>query len=314
MVALSAMCWACGGGFPVDEVPSDPIAFVHLEASKGIVGFQEFRDALRIPNPDDPESRTPRRKAAISLLVVPGRKISSVPDSSGDALPLDWSPDGIRLLMGRRNDARRTVELIVWNRLTGAYDRPTPDLSAGAAALGAGPIRLVVIGRSPQAGGKPRLGVHAYVDHRGLHALPDGVGGGLPDVAPDGRGVIFVRKPQRLNREPTIVLARLGESTARSLGRGSHPRFSRDGRWIAFTRNRNGNSDIWIMRANGSAKRALTSSSFDEEFPAVSPHGKYVVYSAVRGDSDSSQLYMTRVADGREIQITQTGQSSRPVW
>ena len=100
----------------------------------------------------------------------------------------------------------------------------------------------------------------------------------------------------------------------RPIARGSDPRFSRDGRWIAFVRNRGGNADVWLMRANGSGKRPIAISGFDDESPTVAPYGGFVVYASARGTEQESQLFMTRVSDGVEIQLTQNGQNGLPVW
>ena len=68
------------------------------------------------------------------------------------------------------------------------------------------------------------------------------------------------------------------------------------------------------MRPDGSSKRAVTHSSYDELYPALSPDARYVVYSSVRGNSDQSQLFLTRISDGYEIQLTTNGQNARPIW
>lgn len=57
-----------------------------------------------------------------------------------------------------------------------------------------------------------------------------------------------------------------------------HPRFSPDGRRIAFTSDRGGGDNIWIMNRDGSDKRQLTT----EEFrllnqPSWSPDGRFLV-------------------------------------
>jgi WD40 repeat protein len=65
---------------------------------------------------------------------------------------------------------------------------------------------------------------------------------------------------------------------------------------------------------DGGAKRQLTRTDDVEEYPALSPDGRFVVYASTRGDSKSSQLYVARVSDGVEQEVTHAGQNSRPVW
>jgi hypothetical protein len=239
-------------------------------------------------------------------------EMKPVRDSGHGSLPLDRSRDGTFLLTGRRAGANSELQLFSWNRLTGAYTRLDPDRSDGPAAFASGPIRLVRIGRLMTQGAM-RRGIMVTVDDRGTAPLKDGLEGSEPDIAPDGLSFAFVRLGGR-GPDGTILLWRLGEEEARPLARGRTPRFSRDGRWIAYVSHRKGNADIWLMRADGTGRRPLTTSSFDEIFPAVSPSGRYVVYASARGDEEESQLYVTRVRDQLERQITQNGQNGRPVW
>lgn len=299
----------------LDGVPADPVAFVRHEPSGGLASLDEFRAALRLGNPAaEPETMRPRLHMSVSLLSVPSGEVRPVPGVSGSTLPLDWSPDGHALLLGRWDRSRRAFHLVSWNRLTGAIDPVVPEISVGEAALGRGPIRLALIARTAGAGGASDLGVHVFVERRGLLPLPGAAPGVTPDVAGDGRSVVFARPARLASRDGTLLLARLGEGPPVALGRGDQPRFSRDGRWITFVRRRDGQPDVWVMRANGTGKRAVTGSSYDEEYPAVSPDGRYVVYASVRPPENKSQLYLARTSDGYEVQLTRIGHNSRPIW
>lgn len=317
LFGLGLLGAACGTAISKDELPADPIAFVRQEPSKGLIGLDEFRAALRIPNPDEPQTLRARRTTSVALLSLrEGGEPTPIPDLGEGAFAFDWHPDGFRLLVGRADTVRRQIELSVWNRITGAFDRVQPPISAGPASISDGPLRVAAIGRL-ESGGQPGvLGVVVYLERLGLRPLAGATPGQDPDISPDGRRVVFVRPSGAKSRDGTILLATLGdEGEPRALGRGTRPRFSRDGNWIAFERRRDQSSDVWIMRANGSAKRAMTdTAAFDEEFPAISPDGRYVVYATARTERDESQLYLVRVGDGREMQITRTGQNSRPVW
>src|SRR5206468_10964718 len=55
------------------------------------------------------------------------------------------------------------------------------------------------------------------------------------------------------NEDGTGVL-RLTDNRARDI----YPRFSPDGRWIAFSSNRHGNNDVFVIAAAGGAPRRLT--------------------------------------------------------
>jgi hypothetical protein len=247
----------------------------------------------------------------VALLVVPTGQVRPLPDSGPETYPLDWSFDGLRLLVGRLGDG--FVELFEWNRLTGAWDRLRPAYSLGAAAFGSGPIRLALIEFEGARADFETRPILVDVDHAGLSRLPGTAGGQDPDVSRDGRQVVFVQPDPRGTRESRILLAELGADEPRPLTRGSQPRFSYDGETIVFVARRRGNADIWMMRSNGTAKRPLVTSSFDEEFPALSPDGRFVVYASAR-ERGVSQLYMTRLEDRVEVQLTRSGQNGRPVW
>jgi Tol biopolymer transport system component len=86
-------------------------------------------------------------------------------------------------------------------------------------------------------------------------------------IQPDGRNV------ERLTSTP---------------GNDAHSAWSPDGRWLAFSSGRGGfkderlmyranpqaYSEIYVMRADGSAQRALTDDSFEEGTPAWRPMRK----------------------------------------
>ena len=313
---LLGTCLACGGGIPLESVPDDPIAFVRQEAAKGQLGLDVFREGMQLKAFEEAgrEHRV-KLRTSLSLLEVPSGEIRSVPDATEGSLPLDWSADGYRLLIGRMTYAGGPIELYTWNRLTGVYIRLNGAPVGGSAALGVGPIRLAGVGRVPLEDGSTRWGVVLQTDGERNLPLAGGAGGIDPDVAPDGRTVVCARPYDALSlREPVLWISSLGDGEPRSIGRGSHPRFSRDGHWIVFTRTRAGNADVWRMRADGTRKRAIATSSYDEEFPSASRDGRYVVYASARGLQEEVQLFMTRVADGEEIQLTQNGQNGRPIW
>jgi hypothetical protein len=306
---------ACGGSaLPRGDLPREPIAFIAHKASEGSLSLEALREALRIERPGDEPGEPPRLKTVLSLLVPASGAVQPVPGAQPGDLPLDWSPDGSRLLVGRASAGTRQLELFAWNRATGAWSRAVRERAVSGASLGDGPIRAAWGARLELARGSSSYTVRLATDAEASIELRGARGGVDPDVARDGRALLFARPPGRSGEEGVILLA-AGEEEPRALGRGSQPRFSRDGRFIVFTRQRGGSRDVWRMRSDGTGRRAITDSALhDEEYPSLSPDGAYVVYASARGARGESQLFLTRVSDRREIQLTAHGQNTRPVW
>ena len=94
------------------------------------------------------------------------------------------------------------------------------------------------------------------------------------DVSPDGRTIAF----DLLGDIYTMPIAG-GTPTRISSGLAfdMQPRFSPDGRLIAFTSDRGGGDNIWVMNADGSAPRAITRESFRLlNAPTWSRDGQYI--------------------------------------
>ncbi len=58
----------------------------------------------------------------------------------------------------------------------------------------------------------------------------------------------------------------------------SHPRFSPDGRYLAFASSRSGKSQVWLMPLEGGEARQLTFLSTGASSPQWTPDGKYIIF------------------------------------
>ncbi|KAF0249457.1 MAG: amidohydrolase, partial [bacterium] len=95
------------------------------------------------------------------------------------------------------------------------------------------------------------------------------------DLSPDGNQVVF----DLLGDLYTIPIT---GGQAKLLSGGSawdmHPRFSPDGKQIAFISDRAGGDNIWLMNADGSNRRALTKETFRLlSSPYWSPDGDWII-------------------------------------
>jgi len=94
------------------------------------------------------------------------------------------------------------------------------------------------------------------------------------DVSPDGRSIAF-------DLLGDIYVMGFAGGTPRKLSSGlafdHQPRFSPDGTQIAFTSDRGGGDNIWVMNADGSGARAITKETFQLlNAPAWSPDGRFI--------------------------------------
>ncbi len=80
--------------------------------------------------------------------------------------------------------------------------------------------------------------------------------------------------------------------------RDIYPRFSPDGRWIAFSSDREGNMDVYLIPAAGGAVRRLTVHSADETVLDWTPDGKNILFASQRGEGFMGKLYLVSIDGG----------------
>jgi Ca2+-binding RTX toxin-like protein len=90
-------------------------------------------------------------------------------------------------------------------------------------------------------------------------------------------------------------------ANARTLGPGLSPAWSPNGRLIAFDNGVNNNYDVWVMRADGKARRRVTRNPAPDYFAGWSPDGTRIVFTSDRGGED---LWTIRVDGTGERRLT----------
>src|SRR5215510_2743174 len=86
-------------------------------------------------------------------------------------------------------------------------------------------------------------------------------------------------------------------------GHDMYPRFSPDGRWIAFSSNRNGNNDVFVVPAAGGAPKRLTYHTGNDEVVGWTRDSQNVVFRSSRGDgafTGVATLYQIAATGGME--------------
>jgi len=124
------------------------------------------------------------------------------------------------------------------------------------------------------------------------------------DVSPDGRTIAF----DLLGDIYTIPIAG-GTATriAEGLAFEIQPRFSPDGRRIAFTSDRGGGDNIWVMNVDGSDKRQLTKEDFRLlNNPSWSADGRFIAarkhFTTARSEG-TGEIWLYHVSGGAGVPL-----------
>lgn len=144
------------------------------------------------------------------------------------------------------------------------------------------------------------------------------------DVSPDGTRLVF----DLLGDLYTLPIAG-GEATALTSGLAwdMQPRFSPDGQWIAFTSDRGGGDNIWVIRAGATDQQSARDSGLrqitSEEFrllnsPVWSPDGRHIAarkHFSSRRSLGAGEIWLYAVggmdaglADGVQLTVKPTDQ------
>jgi dipeptidyl aminopeptidase/acylaminoacyl peptidase len=108
-----------------------------------------------------------------------------------------------------------------------------------------------------------------------------------PQISPDGKSVLFVvthvlKSENRTNSDVWIAPVDGGGTAAKPFAvspKGDrNPRWSPDGKTVAFVSTRGGSSQIWLAPASGGEPRQLTTISTGADQPVWSPDGRTIAF------------------------------------
>ncbi|MFN3387833.1 MAG: amidohydrolase [Allosphingosinicella sp.] len=126
------------------------------------------------------------------------------------------------------------------------------------------------------------------------------------DLSPDGRTIVF-----DLLGDIYTMPASGGAATriAEGLPYEMQPRFSPDGSLIAFTSDRGGADNIWIMRPDGSDKRQVTKETFETlNNPSWSADGRFIAarkHFTTTRSLGTGELWLYHLAGGNGVALVQ---------
>ncbi len=123
------------------------------------------------------------------------------------------------------------------------------------------------------------------------------------DVSPDGKTIIF-----ELLGQLYALPIEGGEAKRITSGMAfdSQPRFSPDGKMIAFLSDRDGAENVWIANRDGSEPKQLSKDKQSEfASPSWTPDGEYVIVSRqTQLPWEAFELWMYHVKGGSGVQVT----------
>ena len=126
------------------------------------------------------------------------------------------------------------------------------------------------------------------------------------DVAPDGKTVAFTLLGD-------IYTMPITGGTPKRISEGlswdMQPRFSPDGSRFAFTSDRGGGDNIWVMNADGSDKRQVTKEDFRLlNQPSWSPDGRFIAakkHFTTERSAGTGEIWLYHVSGGGGVQVVE---------
>ena len=279
----------------------------------------EIRDWLRAPDlrylafsPDGKQLaflRGPLFSQFLYTLAVAGGNPSGEPrrisSHEFNTAGLVWKADGESLIVSAGLGSR----FYLWSVDAGSgLARPLPIDSASAydPAISYSSGRLAYarvetdtnIWRSDLAGSafsEPRPFIHSTAAETDIQFCPDGkhiVFGSTRT----GESAIWRSDADGSNQIP---IARIDETRVGS------PRCSPDGRWVVFDGYHEGNSDLYLVSAEGGEPKRLTKTPWDEIRPVFTVDGKWILFGSQR--DGKTDLWKIPAAGGEPVQLTRGG-------
>jgi Tol biopolymer transport system component len=123
-----------------------------------------------------------------------------------------------------------------------------------------------------------------------------------PDVSPDGKTIVF----ELLGDIYTLPIeGGVAKRVDGGMAFDSQPKFSPDGKWIAFISDREGSENIWVMHPDGSGVKQVSKDPNNEfASPSWSPDGNYIFISKAGFGITTFEIWMYHLEGGSGVQIT----------
>ena len=212
--------------------------------------------------------------SAIVLISTKGGEVRQIVEPLAFNQSPIWSPDGRRLYFISNRDGPRDVYTMGVSPSGRAITKPT-RMTTGLGALS---ISLSESGK--------RLVYDAYSARANIWALP------IPTGAP-------------VSAEAAVPIT-TGSQVIESL------RVSRDGRWLMYDSNINGNADLFRIATTGGTPEQLSNDAADEFAPDLSPDGRTIAFHVWRNGERFIEL--KSLAGGAILRFATPLRGLYPTW
>ena len=282
-----------------DKPQPGELKVMEIERLEELAGLRTREDALH------------DQLGRVRFYVPPSGRLEAAEFAPRGARPLEWSADRTRLMFS--SAAHDRLQLFEWHVASGEVRQLTRGDWPHADGC-YGPDGAFAYVETVTRKGRPASS-RIWVQRPGEPARPvtEGPVDFQPSWSRDGSRLVYATYEGARGDLLRWVDPATGDGGA--LTRGRSPVFAPDGQWIIYSARTGKGWKLWRMRADGSGKRSFGSSAFNENDPAVSPDGRFVVFAGTKQERSASSRLFVRPFDGTpDRQLELSGTALLPVW
>lgn len=306
--ALTLVAVSAGGAVAWSQMSDDkPTKGATAAGAKGPAPFPTQSMYVRIDSKPGWPTRcygdigryTPATKERVTLLS----------GATCDMLP-ERSPDGTKVAFTRRTESGSAVWIM---DADGGDARKVGDVSGGRVTWSRDGTKLAVLRKDEN--GTPQVYTMGLNGESPEKATDDPAAKDDPMWSPTADTLVFW---SQRGGDQAIYTCDLSNPTAgwkRITPKGivaNDPEWSPDGKQIAYTRGKYPKGHIWVVNADGTGHRQVTTGSEHEMDPNWSPDGQWLAY--VRGPYSKPSLRAIRVNGNDDRSVSDGTDIAHPNW